>query len=500
MTNRDRRWDEESDDEILAALKTIVDYRDDVQEQICLEAEKRGLLPDAPLSFVLDQIRGRVDGSRPGALVNTVDVSKAARLRARTQFAQRILISLGVLQILGSGAFDEDAILYAILGILNLLAAAAMFKRRRAATSMALLQLAIMTPWWGLMVVDDVARRGTLTHALPAVFASFGLAGIVCCAAALRLESMIRRANPNYAEFYTPFQAKYFQNRKDPKAVVALIGAFVLFVIGMALALFTIWVKQATAMIDPSIVPNSWEMFLLRIVGFGLALVGAPYLWSRARRIATVSARELRKRDQRPSILYLRSFGDDQIRFITKLERVLGLLFPLVRFLIRDLTFEESLVAGASFYGPVVALSEPGRKRRPIGAAREDTLEGTWTENIDQLVRDSVAVIAVIGSTPGLLWEFHHLRENASLCKLLLVVPPVDRHDLLQRMQALSAGLPEVRRVPFQLIMDGGLALLFQEGAEPLVIVSSSREEGDYFEAIRLAASYLVPSARADSA
>ena len=164
------------------------------------------------------------------------------------------------------------------------------------------------------------------------------------------------------------------------------------------------------------------------------------------------------------------------------------------------MTFEESLVTAASAYGPVVALGKPGQKLTPIGAARELVSEGTWTDSIDALVRDSVAIIAVVGDTPGLLWEFGHLRVRTSFHKLLLIVPPVARPELLRRLEAVFDALPEMSRVPHETLLDAGLAVLLRLSTEPLVFVSTSRNEAGYFEAMRQAMPYVLPGAGADAA
>jgi len=55
-------WDTRSDDELLGALGDITDYIEVEQEEIYSAAMKRGLLTEQDSSFVLNQIRNRIEG------------------------------------------------------------------------------------------------------------------------------------------------------------------------------------------------------------------------------------------------------------------------------------------------------------------------------------------------------------------------------------------------------------------------------------------------------
>lgn len=71
--------------------------------------------------------------------------------------------------------------------------------------------------------------------------------------------------------------------------------------------------------------------------------------------------------DKRPPILYLRSFEEDRLKVSapslrrTLAERLLGR---------RMRRFEEVLAWSLSRYGPVTAISPPGRKLATLGAAK----------------------------------------------------------------------------------------------------------------------------------
>jgi len=165
-------WSLESDQEVLDALGTVMNYTHSAQEQIYLEARKRQLLSDDQPRFSIDQIRARIEGSRDELHVATVDVSKVARLRAMTLLCPRFLFLLGVymglvgiFSILADPPFGthDDAIFDAILGVVTLVLARQISKRRRRAVIIALCLLLPLTPLWTLMVVD-VQIRLILVH------------------------------------------------------------------------------------------------------------------------------------------------------------------------------------------------------------------------------------------------------------------------------------------------------------------------------------------------
>jgi hypothetical protein len=190
----------------------------------------------------------------------------------------------------------------------------------------------------------------------------------------------------------------------------------------------------------------------------------------------------------------LRSFRDDAT---TRSFRTYALdwLFPFrsveamtSRFLLRRIKLEETLTSAASLYGPVIAIGKPGESLPPIGAARDYVAGDKWRERIREFVSAAAAVILVLGRTRGLEWEMRTIAELGSVEKLVIVVPPVARRDLLPRWERLVSIFPELGRVPEELILDQALIVRISPLGQPVVITSKSRLEDDYDRAMWYAA------------
>ena len=123
-----------------------------------------------------------------------------------------------------------------------------------------------------------------------------------------------------------------------------------------------------------------------------------------AQRLGRRGAHDLLARDQRPPVLFLRSFGDDRLRLRTAAlgrPSLLGRLSPN-----RFDSFEEVLTRHLGRYGPVVAINPPGTRLAPLGAARATIPHDQWQAQVHAWM--DAARLVVIGSppsepTPGLL-------------------------------------------------------------------------------------------------
>ena len=129
-----------------------------------------------------------------------------------------------------------------------------------------------------------------------------------------------------------------------------------------------------------------------------------------AQRLGRRGAHDLLARDQRPPVLFLRSFGDDRLRLRTAAlgrPSLLGRLSPN-----RFDSFEEVLTRHLGRYGPVVAINPPGTRLAPLGAARATIPHDQWQAQVHAWM--DAARLVVIGSppsepTPGLLWELEQV-------------------------------------------------------------------------------------------
>jgi hypothetical protein len=116
-------------------------------------------------------------------------------------------------------------------------------------------------------------------------------------------------------------------------------------------------------------------------------------LFFRARRYARASTAELRLRDRRAPILFLRSFRDDQIAFRSWLRGT-------------RVTLDEDLAEALAFHGPVVAIGRPGETLPPLGSARDYVPDSDWQNHATGLISDAQTIVAVLGATAGIRWEF----------------------------------------------------------------------------------------------
>lgn len=473
-------WGSRSDGDLREAVRDISAYRNDVQEAIYREAKKRGLLGVTGESLTLDQVHWRIAGNE--LQVATEDIADASGLRSRMLFGPRVLTALAIVQLLfglTEWVNNFDSAIDIPLGVFAAYLAVATRKSAPRASTVGFVVFLIMTFLWGLMFVGGMIDDLWPDSAKPMVL------GLLSLGALSGL-----RANKRYHELYPgrgaasshlPLQGKYFHTFKRPAAVGLVLAAIASAVVGLLLVITPAIVRQiGTAAPTP--------FWVTSLAGAAMLVGVTPFFWRQARSVATLSAPELRATDARERVLYLRSFGDDDIRLTTALQRTLGFLLPFTRFFVRDVTFEESVAGAAAVYGPVVAISDPEQTGRPLGAAREHPISAAdWKQAVTQRVEEAVAVLAVLGKTTGLAWEIQNIRALGLLEKLILIVPPVGTDELMTRWEALSHSLPELGRVPFQMLFDSALIVLFPREATPVLITGPAREQSDYFEAIQRA-------------
>lgn len=154
----------------------------------------------------------------------------------------------------------------------------------------------------------------------------------------------------------------------------------------------------------------------------GLLVVGLLDLLSR--RLRARSARDAMLTDQRPPILFLRSFDEDRLKMKASLSR-LGVLEHLSPW--RRRRFEDVMVRQLGRFGPVVAISPPGTVLPPIGAARMTLSNDEWQGRVAELASGAAAV--VISATPasvreGFEWEMELIATRIGHERVILVIPP----------------------------------------------------------------------------
>ena len=224
-------------------------------------------------------------------------------------------------------------------------------------------------------------------------------------------------------------------------------------------------------------------------------LAAAAVCQRRARRLASISAREVSNRDRRPPVLYLRSFGDDNVRLrsATLGRRSLMERFSPNRF---DL-FEEVLVRHLSAIGPVVAINPPGVTLPPLGAARETLSDGAWQSAVDSWMDQ--AALVVIGAppgspSPGLVWEIQRVNDRQRWGQTVIVVPPLPDQEIRTRWSAFSAAEPDG---PFPSMLDtdpARILTLTQKNGEWVATTAGRRDEWSYSAALEAVQDILSPA------
>ncbi|MDC0681544.1 signal peptidase I [Sorangium atrum] len=161
-------------------------------------------------------------------------------------------------------------------------------------------------------------------------------------------------------------------------------------------------------------------------------LLALPFIWYASagfvytRRLRRLSAEEELTRDPRPPILFLRSFGRDELsikRPFFWLQLLCSFPWEQVR-LWPALTFEEALANMLRRFGPVVALGNPVEKTQPEGASR--LFAGSdWKKRVKDAARRSALVVILPDDRPALRWEMKRVASEPGLGRVLVVAPPL---------------------------------------------------------------------------
>jgi hypothetical protein len=210
------------------------------------------------------------------------------------------------------------------------------------------------------------------------------------------------------------------------------------------------------------IIPIGMFLIMLPISGLVAFALGCLVLSVGARqliygrRALLVAARELRKSDWRPPVLFIRSFKDDGLRVASS-----SLFNPIRAFARTGVTFEELVSRALSRVGPVVAITGQSDELAPFGAARDLADEAKWRDRISALFDEARIIAVVVGETPGLFWEVRESLARGHAAKLVFLFPPLDVDKLQQRWDALrpclaAAGMDQQKTVSFSYPSESG--------------------------------------------
>jgi hypothetical protein len=222
---------------------------------------------------------------------------------------------------------------------------------------------------------------------------------------------------------------------------------FAFYLIGSAISIAIVSAAHKVAMV------RSVDQFMAAALGVvfgGLLAYGvlrsghSMFLYGKRLRAKdrTLKAIHLLSQDQRPPVLYLRSFVDDQITSDTPTAYdIRGVQIP------RLSTEEEHLAKAIGNLGPFIALANPDEELPQLGATRISADEQSWRATVSELMSRAQLVIFRVGDGRSLWWEIERALETVRPERLLFLIPnhePVLQSFRQKLRPLLSCDLPDL--------------------------------------------------------
>lgn len=169
----------------------------------------------------------------------------------------------------------------------------------------------------------------------------------------------------------------------------------------MAMAIIAIWrlFHRAENSLNIS---GLWFLFCF--------LVSSAIVWMR--RLRRRPTDQVLSEDQRPPVLYLRSFKDDEVT-----SRPIREGLPI------SFTEEEYLVDVLKGFGPCIAIGQPGERLPDLGAVRIYLPDDAWQDKVQELLISSKLIVLRAGKTPNFLWEVEQSILSGRPENILILIP-----------------------------------------------------------------------------
>jgi hypothetical protein len=210
--------------------------------------------------------------------------------------------------------------------------------------------------------------------------------------------------------------------------VVTVVGAIMMWVctffglVCVALAI-SIWQDH-----DPRYIYDAVFPAIAGVVSLFAGAAGV-FLFYRGRRLQAVNGWALMQRDQRPPVLYLRSFQQDdpdaesfwKTVFETANRVWTGGFLGLAG--LNRPNEERALSNVMSRVGPFIAIGRPNEKLPTLGAARIYVSDNEWQKVVEELLLKARMVILRASQTPGFCWEVERVATSVSPDKVLIWLP-----------------------------------------------------------------------------
>jgi hypothetical protein len=227
-----------------------------------------------------------------------------------------------------------------------------------------------------------------------------------------------------------------------------------------------VWVLGLAISISIVGTQSPYFYFLFLVFGLGIPL----WITSRIRPFTHASLAEMRKRDPRPPVLFIRSFQDEAKTFSGKTDGA---------------SFEKILTEILRPYGPFIGIGKPG-ELRPAGAARVYYPHDGWQNAVLALMDEAGVIAALPGVTPGLDWELNRIAESKRLAKALFVFAAHEREQRFARLRAVLAHTPQGSALA-QLDLHFALAAHVDRNGRWVLITSKFASPAEYQAAIDVA-------------
>jgi hypothetical protein len=161
----------------------------------------------------------------------------------------------------------------------------------------------------------------------------------------------------------------------------------------------------------------------------GIALSGPLLL--RGRRLRAKGAEDVLSHDERPPIVYLRSFESDKVSMTPSLRsrrRVRPRRDMVGAGGVRK-TWELRLADLLGDVGPFVTIGDPTETLPRVGAARLYAGDDGWHQTVEDLIGRGGTIILHAGDSPGLDWEVERIVALDEPERLILSLPlGADKH------------------------------------------------------------------------
>jgi len=108
---------------------------------------------------------------------------------------------------------------------------------------------------------------------------------------------------------------------------------------------------------------------------------------------------------------------------------------------------DEMLVDEFAWYGPVIALGQPGEAHAPFSADRRYVDHEAWQAVVEDAAARAHTIVIGAGETPGLVWQYELIARRGYFGKTVYLFPPLDVPDpaALRAVELFNKASPDHR-------------------------------------------------------